>query len=76
MSNRRIVRFYLVVAVALFAVRLLKGYAWPDAASFALGWSFATTAIFALSGILRRRRGETCALCDDLPAPAGAADER
>ena len=76
MSNRRIVRFYLVVAAGLFAVRLLKGYAWPDAASFALGWSIATTAVFALSGILRRRRGESCALCDDLPVPEGTAGER
>jgi hypothetical protein len=68
MSNRRLLSFYTLVLVCLFAVRLLKGDPLLDAASFAFGWSIATTAVFALSGLLRRRRGETCALCDDLPA--------
>ena len=76
MSSRRLLTFYAVVALCLFAVRLLKGNAVGDAASFALGWSLATTAVFGLSGVLRRRRGDACALCDDLPVPAGAADDR
>ena len=76
MSNRRLLTFYFCIAGALFAVRLFKGDGPLDAASFALGWSIASTAVLAATRMIKRRRGESCALCDDLPLPDPAARDR
>lgn len=64
---RRTVTVFLIVGAVLFAVGLLKGRELEAALVFAAGWSAISTGIFITTRIVRSRRGEQCALCQDTP---------
>jgi hypothetical protein len=65
-------RFLVVAFVAiaiLTAVELLKGHALVQALSFALGWGLLASAVFTATRIYRSRKGQHCAICNDIPEP-------
>lgn len=63
-------RFLFVAVVAfafLTAVELLKGHELVQALSFAFGWGVLASAVFTGTRIYRSRKGQRCAICDDIP---------
>jgi hypothetical protein len=64
-------RFLIVAFVAfavLTAVELLKGHDLVQAALFGLGWGVLASALFTVTRIYRSRKGQHCAICNDIPA--------
>ena len=63
----RALKFFITVTIILFIIELLKQHSVLDSLSFAVTWSFITTAIFIGSRIYQSRKGVECALCNDTP---------
>ena len=65
------IKRFFIVAVGAFAVltvvELLKGHELPNAISFGLGWGVLASAVFTGTRIYRSRRGQHCAICNDIP---------
>jgi hypothetical protein len=63
----------LFVAFVAFAVlttvELLKGHELFQALSFALGWGVLASIVFTATRIYRSRKGQHCAVCNDIPEP-------
>jgi len=63
-------RFLIVALVAtaiLTAVELLKGHELVQAVLFGLGWGVLASAVFTVTRIYRSRKGQHCAICNDIP---------
>jgi hypothetical protein len=63
-------RFLIVALVAtaiLTAVELLKGHELVQAVLFGLGWGVLASAVFTVTRIYRSRKGQHCAICNDVP---------
>jgi hypothetical protein len=63
-------RFLIVALVAtaiLTAVELLKGHELVQAFLFGLGWGVLASAVFTVTRIYRSRKGQHCAICNDIP---------
>ncbi len=65
--RRSLVVFAAVFAV-LFVVSLLKGRGVEGGLAFSALWALITTAVFTVARVYQSRRGQACALCDDIPA--------
>jgi hypothetical protein len=69
------IKRYLMAAVPLFAilaaVEWIKGSTAREDYMSALVWALLAAAIFTYSSFRRYRRAESCAMCDDITAPAG-----
>ena len=65
------IKRFLVVALAAIAaltvVELLKGHELIQAVSFGLGWGVVASALFTVTRIYRSRKGQHCAICNDIP---------
>ncbi len=66
--TRRAMPLFAGALLLLFVVRLLKGDAVAEAASYSALWSVLTTAVFVGAHLHRQSRAQACALCDELPA--------
>ena len=63
-------RFVIVAFVAitvLTTVELLKGHGFVQAIYFGLGWGVLASALFTGTRIYRSRKGQHCAICNDIP---------
>lgn len=57
-----------VVAIALLtAVELIKGHELGQAVSFGAVWGVLASALFIATRLYRSRKGEHCAICNDIP---------
>lgn len=69
------VRRFIAVAAALFfiigAVQMLKGHLIGEAALQGLIWSVISATVFTVSRFFQARRGQHCALCNDIPKARG-----
>ena len=67
------IKRFLFVAFVVFAVlttvELLKGHELFQALSFALGWGVLASIVFTATRIYRSRKGQHCAVCNDIPEP-------
>ncbi len=65
------IKRFLIVAFAAFAVltavELLKGHELVQAVLFGLGWGALASALFTVTRIYRSRKGQHCAICNDIP---------
>ena len=65
---RRTLQVLVVAFVVLFVVSLMKGRGVGGGLEYAALWAILTTVVFAVGRRWQIRRGQECALCDDLPA--------
>ncbi|HET9820752.1 MAG TPA: hypothetical protein VFQ16_02895 [Burkholderiaceae bacterium] len=65
---KRFAFVFSAVAIVLTIVYLLRGRAPADAVGEAALWSAIAAAIVVATRVVRQRRGETCAICQDAPA--------
>ena len=65
---KRFAFVFSAVAIVLTTVYLLRGRAPADALGEAALWSAIAAAIVVATQVVRQRRGETCAICEDAPA--------
>ena len=64
---RRSLQVLAGVFAVLFVVSLMKGRGIGGGLEYAALWSVLTTVVFIVGRRWQIRRGEACALCDDLP---------
>ena len=64
---RRSLQVLAGVFAVLFVVSLTKGRGVAGGLEYAALWSVITTVVFIVGRRYQIRRGEACALCDDLP---------
>lgn len=64
---RRTLQVFAIVFGVLFIVSLMKGRGVAGGLEYAALWSVITTVVFIVGRRFQIRRGEACALCDDLP---------
>lgn len=63
----RFAKIFLSILLVLGAVSVLKGREINEALAFNAFWSLISTGIFISTRLYRSRRGEHCALCQDIP---------
>jgi hypothetical protein len=66
---KRFLTVAIVAFVVLMTVELLKGHDLIPAMLFALGWGVLAAALFTGTRIYRSRKGQHCAICNDIPEP-------
>ena len=64
---RRTFQVFAIVFAVLFVVSMMKGRGVAGGLEYAALWSVISTAVFVAARRYHLRRGEACALCDDLP---------
>lgn len=72
--KRFLTAFALIFAV-LIVVNLAKQKPWNHAWVESVVWSAIAATIFIITRIYRHRKGQHCALCDDLPTTQAEGDK-